>query len=90
MLNFNRLKYANILEENGAISSSYSLNNELSQLENNQYISAEYLYNKKMIQDKASFMKIVYLMSPSVSIKYGKKEFVKDSSLREIGDVLIN
>ena len=46
MLNFNRLKYANILEENGAISSSYSLNNELSQLENNQYISAEYLYNK--------------------------------------------
>lgn len=90
MLNFNRYEYSKILEESGYITSAYNLNTSLKEIENNQYAVSDALYSKNLVKDKNSFMKLLYILDIRNEVKYGEKEFRKNSSLREVSDVLMN
>lgn len=90
MINFDRAKYSSKMLEGGYISSADSLNLALSEIETNQYALSDYLGRRNLVEDSASFMKIIYIMDINNKIKYGIKEFETNSSLRQISDVLIN
>ena len=90
MINFDRAKYSSKMLEGGYISSADSLNLALSEIETNQYALSDYLGRRNLVEDPASFMKIIYIMDINNKIKYGIKEFETNSSLRQISDVLIN
>lgn len=90
ILNFNRYEYSKILEESGYITSAYNLNTSLKEIENNQYGVSDALYSKNLVKDKNSFMKLLYILDIRNEVKYGEKEFKKNSSLREVCDVLMN
>ena len=72
------------------ISSADRLNISLSEVEANQYALSDYLGRKNLVEDTASFMKIIYILDINNKVKYGIKEFETNSSLRQINDVLIN
>lgn len=90
MLKFNRFEYAKAMQEGGYLSNAQSFSDLLKEIETNQYAISDYLKNKKLVQDSGSFMKIIYLLDINNGIKYGKKEFDTNSSLRHISDILIN
>lgn len=90
ILNFDRYRYSEVLEKYGYISSSYELNKALKQIENSQYGVTDALYSNNLVKDKNSFMKLLYLFDINNKIKYGQKQFNKNSSLREVCDILIS
>ena len=90
MINFDRVKYSIQMQNGGYISSSDNLNVALSEIETNQYALSDYLGRKNLVEDSASFMKIIYILDINTKLKYGIKEFETNSSLRQISDVLIN
>ena len=90
ILNFDRYRYSEVLEKYGYISGSYELNQALKQIENSQYGVTDALYSSGLVKDKNSFMKLLYLFDINNRIKYGQKQFNKNSSLREVCDILIS
>ena len=90
MINFDRVKYSIQMQNGGYISSSDNLNVALSEIETNQYALSDYLGRKNLVEDSASFIKIIYILDINTKLKYGIKEFETNSSLRQISDVLIN
>lgn len=90
MINFDRVKYSKLMQDGGYISSADRLNISLSEVEANQYALSDYLGRKNLVEDTASFMKIIYILDINNKVKYGIKEFETNSSLRQISDVLIN
>ena len=89
ILNFDRYRYCEVLGRYSYISSSYELNKSLKEIEKNQYAITEALYSNNLVKHKNSFMKLLYLFDINTKIKYGQKEFKKDSSLRDVCDALI-
>lgn len=88
LLQFNRHDFSQVMQKYGIISSADTLDNMLKQIETRSSAVAGALYTEKLIQDKKAFMKLIYLADINRGIKYGKKTFKKNSSLREICDVL--
>lgn len=89
IINFDRYEYSKVLNDNGYITNAYVFNNILKEIEKNQSGVAEVLLLNNLVKDKSAFMKILYLFDMKNNMRYGKKEFVKNSSLRQLCDTLI-
>lgn len=90
MINFDRAKYSKLMQDGGYISSADNLNLALKEIETNQYALSDYLSRRGLVEDSASFMKVIYILDINNTLRYGVKEFETNSSLRQISDVLIN
>ncbi|EJP21436.1 hypothetical protein HMPREF1142_1516 [Peptostreptococcaceae bacterium AS15] len=90
MINFDRAKYSKLIQDGGYISSADNLNLALKEIETNQYALSDYLSRRGLVEDSASFMKVIYILNINNTLRYGVKEFETNSSLRQISDVLIN
>ncbi|EFM39868.1 hypothetical protein HMPREF0379_0488 [[Eubacterium] yurii subsp. margaretiae ATCC 43715] len=90
MINFDRAKNSKLMQDGGYISSADNLNLALKEIETNQYALSDYLSRRGLVEDSASFMKVIYILDINNTLRYGVKEFETNSSLRQISDVLIN
>ena len=90
MINFDRVKYSKQMQDSGYISSADNFNLALKEIETNQYALSDYLSRRGLVEDSASFMKVIYILNINNTLRYGVKEFETNSSLRQISDVLIN
>ncbi len=90
MINFDRVKYSKQMQDSGYISSADNFNLALKEIETNQYALSDYLSRRGLVEDSASFMKVIYILDINNTLRYGVKEFETNSSLRQISDVLIN
>lgn len=89
LLNFDRYNVSIVLQKYGIINNSKELNAALKSIESRSSAVSEALYASKLIQDKKSFMKLIYLGNLNTKIKFGQKHFKTGSSLREVCDVLM-
>jgi len=90
MINFDRVKYSKQMQDSGYISGADNLNLALKEIETNQYALSDYLSRRGLVEDSASFMKVIYILDINNTLRYGVKEFETNSSLRQISDVLVN